>query len=236
MVGVAQVLGVELPVAVDALARVAEDLYRPREEALHHAHAEFAEVLLKRLGPIGECAEHHAIQRLHAQFARRDGAHVEVGGHPAFALQALAKGQPGELAGVGVAPAVIQAHEPLGVAAELTHDHRATVRAAVDEGMQRALFVARHDHRRIADPGRTEVVRPGKLRFQAQVVPCRPAEDALHLELVDLRVVMQAVGDPRVIVARPVELHGRLTSSHSRGYPSRASADRAAWRVPRRRA
>src|SRR6476660_1985813 len=93
VVGIAQVLGVELPVAGDELARVAEDADRPVEEALDDACAELAEVLLERLGLFGlEGAEEHASAVAYLHFPRGDRFHFEILGHTAFALQALAEG------------------------------------------------------------------------------------------------------------------------------------------------
>ncbi len=214
VVGVAQVLGVELPVAGDQLPRIAENADRAVEEALDHPGAELAEILLQRLGALRlEGAEKHAFVVPHGQFSRRLLLEIEVVGHAAFALEPLAEGQAGELAGGGIAPAVIEAHVALGVPAQLAHDHRAAVRAAVDEGVDRAVLVARHHDRRVADPRGAEVAGVRDLGFQTQIAPGRAAEDALHLERVQLLVVVQAKGDARIIVARPAHLCSHIYST-----------------------
>src|SRR4051812_47651160 len=88
VIGVAQVLGVELPVAGDELSRVAEDADRPVEEAPDDAGAELAEVLLERLGLVGlEGAEKHAGAAFDLELARRRGLHVEILRHATFALE-----------------------------------------------------------------------------------------------------------------------------------------------------
>src|SRR2546430_1956088 len=78
----------------------------------------------------------------------------------------------------------------------------------VDESLNRALLVARHDHRRVAHPGGAEVARIGDLGFQAQVAPRRAAEDALHLQLVDRRIVVQPERHAGVVVAGPGDVRG----------------------------
>jgi hypothetical protein len=52
------------------------------------------------------------------------------------------------------------------------------VRAAVLERAQCAFHIPGNHHRHVADEGGEEAARLGELRFQAQVVPGRPVEDA----------------------------------------------------------
>ena len=56
-------------------------------------------------------------------------------GMPPSPLRPLRKGRPVSSPAVVVAPAVVEADVALGVAAQLAHDGRAAVRAAVDEGV-----------------------------------------------------------------------------------------------------
>jgi hypothetical protein len=101
---------------------------------------------------------------------------------------------------------VIEADVALGVATQLAHDHRAAVRAAIDEGVDRAVLVARHHDGRVADPGGAEVAGLRDLGLEAEVAPRRAAEDALHLEGVQRLVVVEAKRHSRVVVARPADL------------------------------
>src|SRR3954451_7093652 len=71
---VAQVLGVELPVPGDELARVAKDANRPVEEAPDDSGAELAQVLLERLGLVRlKGAEEHAGAAFNLELPRRRG-------------------------------------------------------------------------------------------------------------------------------------------------------------------
>ena len=61
MVIVAGVLGIELPVAADTLAIVAEYLDRPVEQPPQLSQDRRAEIVFKRLGILGQCAEQRAV-------------------------------------------------------------------------------------------------------------------------------------------------------------------------------
>ena len=61
MVVVAGILGIKLPVPADALAVVAEHPDRAVEEAAQLLQDRGAEIVFKRLGVLGQCAEQRSV-------------------------------------------------------------------------------------------------------------------------------------------------------------------------------
>jgi hypothetical protein len=103
-----------------------------------------------------------------------------------------------------IGPAVIAARK-LGRVALLGRDHeRPAMGALVVNNANRAVDITNH-HDRLATETRREVVAGiPDLAFVADVDPC-DAEDALHLQLEDLRVGVQpAVNAPRLNERREV--------------------------------
>src|SRR6266542_7080295 len=101
---------------------------------------------------------------------------AEFGRHAALALDAALKGDPGQLAGEVVAPAVIDAGDLLAVAFRGQAKEVAAMGAAVDKGVDRAVRPARDDDRDLVDGCRDPVAGLGELGFEAQVIPGRPLE------------------------------------------------------------
>ena len=93
--------------------------------------------------------------------------------------------------------------------ARLHADQRAAVRAAVLPGVQRALGVARHHHRHVADEGGDEALRLGELGLQAQVAPRRAAQDPLLLLPVEVLVLVHPVRNARHALGGPLSVRGR---------------------------
>jgi len=75
--------------------------------------------------------------------------------------------------------------------------------AAVDQRVDRAVRVAVHDDRGIADIGDAEITGVRHLGLEPEKIPCRAAKDPLLLALVSLGIVIKAVGHAAVIQARP---------------------------------
>src|SRR3954465_12115458 len=69
----------------------------------------------------------------------------------------------------------------------------------------------RDDHRCVAHPRGAEIARLLDLGLETEIAPSRAAEDALHLERIQLFIVMQPERYARVVVARPADfaLHRR---------------------------
>ena len=114
---------------------------------------------------------------------------------------------------VAVGPAVERAGQGLAVVPLLAAEHRAAVRAGVDQAVQPAVLVARDHDRLAADVGREVVAGLGDLALVREVDPVA-LEDVLHLELEDLFVGE----DPPVGLHHP-GLDGRR--SRRRRAPSR---------------
>ena len=69
--------------------------------------------------------------------------------------------------------------------------------------MDRAVLVAADDDRSVADIDRLEVTRVGDLGLEGEIVPGRAAEDPVLFPLVQFRIVIDAVGNAREVVAGP---------------------------------
>src|SRR5262245_34241731 len=91
MIGVTDVVVVQLPVAEDALALVAEDADRFGEQALDLVSHGPVEVVVQRLDRAREAAEQHPAARLYDQFGEANFRLVEVGRQSAFSLNAARK-------------------------------------------------------------------------------------------------------------------------------------------------
>src|SRR6185295_15766561 len=132
------------------------------------------------------------------------------GRHAAFAADAVAEGDIGEVAGVVVGPVVVDAAETLGGAARLHAHQRAAMRAAVLPRVQLSVRVARDDHRHVADEGGDEALRPGQLGLEAEVVPGVAAPDLRLLFAIQILVLVDPVRDACRAFRRPGPLEHRL--------------------------
>jgi predicted ABC-type transport system involved in lysophospholipase L1 biosynthesis ATPase subunit len=139
------------------------------------------------------------------------GLHIKISRHAALAFQAPPEGNPFELALRGVRPAVVNADMAgFAMARHLAHDLRASVAAAVNEGMELTVLVARDHDRRVTHPGGSEVAGLGHLGLKGQVTPALAAKHLLHFPLVELWVVVDRKGDAGIVFARPVDLQSNL--------------------------
>ena len=120
------------------------------------------------------------------QLARPVILHAERGGHAALALDAVLEGDADQVALPVVGPGMVDAAEVLGVAARLERDQGAAMGAAVLEGVELAIGVARDDDGGIADGGGAVVADVGQLGGQAQEAPQRALEQPALLGRVDL--------------------------------------------------
>ena len=165
-----------------------------------------AEIRLNRHSRIGEGAEHQSAEHLDAQLLQAVLRRVEILRHAALAAHAVTERHALQPARKIVAPGVIHAGQRLGVAALLQAHQRALVRAAVHHRVDRAVFVARHDHRYFADRGEAPVAGVRNFDFQAEEIPDRPAEQPLLLLGVDRGIGEHAKRHTRHAVLRPDEI------------------------------
>ncbi len=188
VVGIAQVLGIELPVVVDDLAVGAEDAQRPAEIARDELRHLGAEIALDRCDVVAKRAEHHAAECLDLQRLEPMVLGLEIARHAALPADAVAEGDAAQAAVEVVVPGVIDAAQARDVVLLLQAHQRALVGATVHHRVDRAIVVARDHHRRLSDGRGAIVARIGDLDLEAEKAPHRPAEDALLLERVDLRI------------------------------------------------
>src|SRR6516165_7320556 len=90
-----------------------------------------------------------------------------------------------------------------GVAGHLAPDHGATMSATIDQSVDRAIWVAVHDDRGVADIGSAEIAGVRNLGLEPEKIPGRAAEDPLLLALVRLRIVIKPVRHAAVVQGRP---------------------------------
>lgn len=182
VIAVGAVLGGELPVAfVDIAGRAAQHLEAFRRLVDDHVDdlRRLAQVLGQRPDIGVEAAEQEATVGLEA---RHPGQVVR-----ALAVEALRVAGLGrvldleQLAGVVEGPAVERTGIAAAIAALVPAEHRATVAAGVDEGVELAVAVARDDDRLAADLGGQVVVDSGNLAFVGEIDPVA-LEDVLHLQ------------------------------------------------------
>ena len=195
VVGVLDVLDIELPVVGQRLHEAAHHPDRPVEHAFDAAQHLAADILLDRQRLVRQRHEHQAAQGRGPQLARAEGVAVEVPGHAADPVDALLEGDAAQVAGEVVAPGVIDALEvALDVAAVVEGDQRAAMGAAVLEAVDRAVGVAHHDDRHLADLVGAVVALVRDVGLEADEVPGRGLEDLPHLALVVGLVLVDPVG------------------------------------------
>ena len=204
VIGVLHVLDIELPVVGQGLHEAAHDADRPVEHALQAAQHLAADILLDRRRVGRQRGEHQAAERRGAQLPRAEIVAAEILGHAAHAVDAALEGDAAQVAGKVVAPGVVDAAELVAdVAAVVEGDQRAAMRAAVLEAVDRAVGPAHRDHRHDADMVGAIVALVGDVRFQADEVPGRGLEQALHLALVVGLVLVDPVGHAGQGLLRP---------------------------------
>ena len=193
VVGVEHVLDLELPVAVEDVAVHAEiegecAFRRPIDEIVD-VRLDRPDMVLEARTVGGKAREHEAAVFAGARrAAETEVLLAEVGS------AALRDGDAGERA-VGIeGPAVIEAGHPRRVAAALVDDLGAAMGAAVEEHVDRAVPMAGHHHRLPSELGGEVIAGIGNLAHVPDEQPS-PPEDALHLELEDVRVGVDPLVD-----------------------------------------
>ena len=217
MIGVLDVLEIELPVVRQHLGEAAGDDDRLVQHALDAGRDLFAEILLDRRHVVGKRAEHQSAEQRDAQFARAVVGAAERFVHAALAVDAVLERHRLEVAFQVVVPGVIDAGEVAGMAAPIERDQRAAVRAAVLEGVDLVIEIARHDHRHRAHEGGAVVAGLLDLGFEAEEVPHRAFEDAALLLRVDLRRLVDPERDARQRALRPFHPLCRVRNGEGAG-------------------
>src|SRR5262249_23610030 len=143
-----------------------------------------AEIVLDRLRIGAERSEHHAIPDGHTQFGQAVGTHIKLRRHPALAVGAAPKRNAKEIAGLAIAPSVIDAGEVWGVSVGLAHNFSAAMRTAIHERADCARLHPIHDDRYLAHVGGDKITAIGDFSIETEQRPSWSAEYALVLLLV----------------------------------------------------
>ena len=206
MIGILDVLEIELPVVRQHLREAAEHDGRAVFEHARDAFDDLvAEVFVERRHVVGEAAEHQTVQRRHAQLAQTVIAEAEVFLHAALAVDAVPERDAEQIALQAVGPGMVDAAEVLRVALVLQANHRAAMRAAVFECIELAVRVARDHHGSIADERAAEVARIRHLGFEAQITPVRTTKDRFLLVRIDFVALEQRIGHARDALGGPLD-------------------------------
>src|SRR5215813_6864244 len=221
VVGVLDVFHIELPIARQRLAVAAEDLHRRAHHAADAGDDLGPEIALERRRVRRKRPEHQARERLQPQLARPVSLGAALLRHAAPAAQALTEGDAGEVAAKIVAPVVVDADDIARLAALVEHQQRSAMRAAVLEGVKRAVPVAGHHHRHRTEARAAIAIGVGQLGLETEEMPGRPAKDARLLLLVDVAIRIDPIGYPGETFRRPAaslrcNRHGVLSSALSR--------------------
>ena len=166
VIGILDVLEHQLPVGGDELARVAEEgELAAVEDAVVQCEHRGPEVLFEGLEPLSERREDHAVTPRNAELSESMVLRIEIRRHAPLLLHAAAERHTDEIALQVVCPLVIRAHE-LGRVAEVPlAELHSSMGAAVLDDVDRAILVAHHDDRLLADERPLEIAGPGKLGF-----------------------------------------------------------------------
>src|SRR5882672_6884019 len=160
MIGILDVLDIELPVVRQHLLEAAEHDGRAVFEHARNAFDDLlSKVFVERRHVVGETTEDQTMQRRDAQLAQTVIAEAEVFLHAALAVDAVPERNAEQIALQVVGPGVIDAAEVLRVALVLQANHRAAMCAAVLESIELAVRVARDHYWSNADERTAEVAR-----------------------------------------------------------------------------
>ena len=193
MHAVQMVLQHQLPVS---LVGMLEDPAGDLQPAARRAVDEVAEGTLCRAEKIlqaGACGGKRSENE--PAVARHPGNPAQSQRDERFRFVAGSDGHRAKFARPGVAPAVVRADEALGVAPALGADRGASVQATIDEHRDRAVVLARHDHRLARHPGGEVITGARYLAFVPEQQP-GAAEHALHLEFEYRRVGVHGAVHP----------------------------------------
>ena len=212
MIGVAGVLGIELPVAVHELTLVAKHAQWLGADARNARHHHRPEVVAERRAVSGESREHQAVQDLDAQAREIMLRRVKVRWHPAAPTDAAAKRHTEQTPAQVIGPLMIDAGQSRLIATQFATHQRAAMGAAIFDDLQIAFAIASQDDRYRADIGGLEVTDCGHLDGETDEAPHRAAKDALLLAFEPGLFSEQAVGHGAAVgEARPVKFVGDCT-------------------------
>src|SRR6202012_5188073 len=208
VIRVLQVLVVHLPVAGQLVLVEAENTeLLAVEHGVEIVEDVLRQVVFERLHVMLERGIDHAVPRCDRKLPEAVFLVLEVLRHAAELVDTALERDALEIALEIVGPLVIRANELGIVASRMAAEFGATMRAAVLEYMDGAVFGARDDDRCRSDVRALEVAAIGDFRFERNEVPGMSMENPLDLAGIDLFTGVDPVGNGTQALVRP---HKRL--------------------------
>jgi hypothetical protein len=209
VVGVLDVLVVQLPVIGQRLREAPDHLHRSIEHAFDTLADLVAQVFLQRIHIVAEAAKDKAAEDGNAQLARMVVFLAETLWHAATAIDAAFEGHALEITLEAVGPGVVHTLEVLDpLTRSLQADQCPAMSAAVFECVDFAVSVARHDNRRLADKGGSVVTTLGDFAVKAKIAPGIATVDVALLIAIDLFVAVYGKGHPCLSLRNPLDGRG----------------------------
>ena len=199
VIGIAQVLEIDLPIGRDSLAAVAQHLDRLAEDAVEVFQAQIVEKRLKRLDVRIEGAEYHTAVGRDVEHVEPMRALVEALGHAAGTVDAALERHADQVPPQVIAPMVVDAGVAVVGAERGAHELGAAMGTAVHERANLAVRPTVDHHRRVAHESGLVIAGIGDLGLQREIAPYRSAEDSLLFLVVEIGVGEDAIGNPAVV-------------------------------------
>src|SRR5512132_318595 len=208
VIRVLDVLLHQFPVAVDPLSRITEDRERAAvEHAVEVVKDLVAQIPLEWLDVGIEGCEYDAVPRRDRKprkpvvLAPESGRHAAL--HAALAANAAHQRDAEQASVEPVRPLVVRAGEFVSMAEVFAAECHAPMRADVLDDVDRAVRVAHHDHRPLADRRALEIAGIRDLRLEPDIAPVAAVEKALEFAQVDVVARVRGEGDPVRPLTRP---------------------------------
>ena len=98
MIRVSHILGVELPVGVNELARIPQNPQRARKDPVQPRTHGWAKILRQRFNPLGKGGKDQTVVRSDCELLERMLGRLEIGWVSPFALNPFSERHPDEIA------------------------------------------------------------------------------------------------------------------------------------------
>src|SRR5579863_1569271 len=157
VIGIARILHVKLPIVRQDLMRVTGHLDRAIEDAPYMRTHFRTEIGFDLFEIAVEGAEDQPAEILDTHALEPVLAKIEIRRHAARAGEPALKRDRGEVAAEVIGPGVVNTGKLLALAGRLDAQHRAFMRASVDERVNGTLLVANDDDRCLTDKARAIV-------------------------------------------------------------------------------
>src|SRR6185437_5914044 len=234
MVRVLDILLHQLPVAGNALARIAQHGQAAAvEDTLVPGCHRRAEIAPQIRHVMIERGEDDAVIDLGLELIEPVFFELEIGGHAALhgatAPDAAPERHGEQIAFQIVEPLVIRADELFDVAVIALAEPRAAMRAMVLDDADLAVLRARQDDRALAEPAALEIAGIGHFGGKPDIAPMMAIEEALELLGVECGIAIDAVRHAAGSALRPFRMPGRSLARIHPGRLRRRTASRDHW-------